>query len=881
MATSTVGQGLEQFKCTNKVSTTPTQRDLQRHVTPQYAVDWREIGVELGLSDAKLREIEVNYPRDVKQCCNRMFSEWLRVDMTASWEKLFTAIESPAVSGGPVRGQVEPKLNMDKSTITDPVKEVSILSQRVAMINSHAQDSVDEDTWPPDQPKDYTPLVLIQHQEQRTKEQDKEMAKLTQTGDIDSIASGQLAPKHHKLDSHETLQHVLNTSTVTKQVAEILTPLEESDGKRFVLIEGAPGIGKSFLLKHIACQWGKKLLLSMFKIVLLVCLRDPNIWRVTSISDLLKIFCKGYTDKRADKISTACSDYLLANDGKDITLLLDGYDELPENLKKNHLITDILNRTTLPLCGIVVSSRPHASVSLRKLAVVRVDILGFTEQERQHYIEQSVKGDPHQIKELTQYLHHHPTISNICFAPLNMTILLFLYQLGIPLPKNSTELHHHFIFQTIRRHLVKSGRPLPDTITDLTTLPEPYKKIVNQLAKLSLEALNNNKLVFTSEHIRAACPDMVATPGGTNGFGLLQAVQHFSLTGKTTTFNFLHLTIQEYLAANYIITDLRQEEEFRLLREQFWSDLHANMFFIYVTLTKGQRSSFKQFLSGGNNKIAISSEFLDDQLKCLRLYRCFKEAGDDRMCKSIEEAEIFNNKEINLSSSRLSATDLECVSLFLTSSSHKQWVKLNLMLCYIQDRGLHTIHKYLKNCDVIINNLWLIDNGLTSSSSSFISDIVLSCKVEVLWISYNHTIGESEELYTMLTHPSSMLTILYMSYTSLSSIAARTLFTAVKDTNKLKELSISHNAITDDVAEDIATSLATNKSLVKLRMSDNPISGEAITRIVQALRGNNTIQVLLVPSYPPAIKDMIRSIEQEINTKRRSQGIQEKLTVQF
>ena len=70
-----------------------------------------------------------------------------------------------------------------------------------------------------------------------------------------------------------------------------------------------------------------------------------------------------------------------------------------------------------------------------------------------------------------------------------------------------------------------------------------------------------------------------------------------------------------------IITDLRPDEEFRLLREQFWSDLHANMFFIYVTLTKGQRSSFKQFLSGGDDRIAISSEFL-------RLYRCFKKAGD-------------------------------------------------------------------------------------------------------------------------------------------------------------------------------------------------------------------------------------------------------------
>ena len=37
------------------VSTTPTLLELQRHVTPQYVVDWREIGLELGLIDAKLK----------------------------------------------------------------------------------------------------------------------------------------------------------------------------------------------------------------------------------------------------------------------------------------------------------------------------------------------------------------------------------------------------------------------------------------------------------------------------------------------------------------------------------------------------------------------------------------------------------------------------------------------------------------------------------------------------------------------------------------------------------------------------------------------------------------------------------------------------------
>ena len=191
------------------------------------------------------------------------------------------------------------------------------------------------------------------------------------------------------------------------------------------------------------------------------------------------------------------------------------------------------------------------------------------------------------------------------------------------------------------------------------------------------------------------------------------------------------------------------------------------MFFIYVALTKGQRCSLKTFLCGGDNKNAISSKFLDNQLKCLHLYRCFKEAGDDKMCKFIEEAEIFNEKEIDLSLTSLSATDLECVSLFLTSSSHKQWAWLNLDNCYILDHGLHIIHKYLHSSDITITKLWLDYNGLTRSSSSFLKDIILSCKVERVGLNGNNTIGESEKLYTMLTNPSSKLTVLAMDRTSL------------------------------------------------------------------------------------------------------------------
>ena len=738
------------------------------------------------------------------------------------------------------------------------------------MINIHNQDGVDEDTWPPDQPMYYTPLVLIQHQEHRTKEQDTEMAKLTQTGDINSVASGRLVSKHRsKLESNDTLQHVLKTSTITEEVAEILSPLEKSGSKKFILIEGVPGIGKSILLKQIAFQWAKELLLSTFKIVLLVCLRDPSIWKVSSICDLLELFCKGETKEKATKIASSCSDYLLSNGGKDITFLVDGYDELPDDLKKRSIIADILNREVLPLCGLVVSSRPHATASLRKRAAVRVNILGFTEQKRQQYIEQSLRENPQYIAELTQYLQRHPAISNYCFVPLNITILLFLYNLGIPLPKSSTSLHHHFICQTICRHLAKSGHSLKNTIADLRTLPAPYNKMIKQLAKFSLEALNNNKLVFTYEDIEAACPDIINTPEAANGFGLLHVVQHYGFSGKTMTYNFVHLSIQEYLAAHHIITDLQEDQELQLLDKQFWSDLHANVFFIYVTLTKGQRSAFKKFLSGEDDKTPISSVFLCDQIKCFRLYRCFYDAGDNRMCKFIEDAAIFNQKEIDVSGASLLLTDLECMLLFLTSSSNKQWVWLNLQLCFIQDRGLHIIHTFLKDSDVIITKLSLSDNGLTKLSSTFIRDIVFSCKVEVLWVSGNNKIGENEQFYTVLSHPYSTLTELNMRNTSLSSIGARALFTAVKNTNKLKVLYINHNAITDDLVDEITSALTTNKSLVTLVMHGNRISKEALLKILSALKDNNTLEELHVPAYPPEIKEKIGSIEQDINTNRR------------
>ena len=80
------------------VNTTPLLKDLYQHITPQYAADWEVIGTLLGLPTATLKIIEYDNREKARQCCNAMLSKWLEVDTTASWRKLFTVIESPAVS---------------------------------------------------------------------------------------------------------------------------------------------------------------------------------------------------------------------------------------------------------------------------------------------------------------------------------------------------------------------------------------------------------------------------------------------------------------------------------------------------------------------------------------------------------------------------------------------------------------------------------------------------------------------------------------------------------------------------------------------------------------------------------------------------------------
>jgi len=696
--------------------------------------------------------------------------------------------------------------------------------------------TLEKDAWPPEQLKDYTALSLIHHKHQPTQKQILTLAQAKGSGNLENIiaaTSGNHSPLKENA-SDEQLVACLKESKSTQNISDILNPLNNPGHKqsRTVLIEGAPGLGKTVLLKQIAYRWAKNEILLKSETVFLLALRDPVVRAMTSVSDLVQYF---YAEKT--ETSKIYANHISKSNGKNITILLDGYDELPVKTRQDSFIAQIIQHKILSLSSVIITSRPHASSNLRSIALCQVDILGFTKENQQLFFQNSLDNQPDKLDDLLKYLDNHPSISSLCYIPFNMNILVWLFKQGIPLPNSSTELYNYFICHTIRHHLAKDRIPL-ESFTDLESLPQPYKRIIQQLSALCLEALDSNDLVFSLEDIKIACPEIETIPGAINAFGLLQAVEHISHDPKfigipTKTLNFIHFSIQEFLAA-YQITCLSPKKELQFIQSKFFSEFHSNTIAMYVGLTKGQRPCFKKFLSTyGKNLFAsflstksntIAKVLIEDGRKCLRLFQCFYEADDAQSCSNIAEkfhvSKIIDLQQDFLTATPLLPSDIHYLTFFLSKTSNKIWSQLDLRECYIRDFGLRMLHQVLTTNDIQISDINLCHNSLSTQSTDVISEIVTSCKTRRLDISHN-SINDGLDLSNC-----SSLEILDISFNKLTSIGSNNLFSSmIKSKNKrLRVLDLKENCICDKATTEIAALLEWNSTLEILHISHNMIT---------------------------------------------------------
>ena len=314
---------------------------------------------------------------------------------------------------------------------------------------------------------------------------------------------------------------------------------EDSSLARCVLVQGVPGIGKTTMAWELCRQWGDGKILKEYPLLVLLKLRDRCVQKAASIADLL--FHSDHS------LQSAVASQINKNDGRETLFLLEGYDELPQDMQENSIFAKIVDGDVLPNAGVIVTSRPSAIDVLRKRCsgqvCQQVEVLGFTEQQINSYVKARF-GDEHDQHQFEAYLTCYPHIAALMAIPVNCSIVIDVYQSSKSIdesvvPRTQTELYSALTRILLGRHLTahKVHGSKKWNLQTMADLPSDIEQDLLKLSEVAYTGIIQQQLVFRT------VPSNLKTMGFMN--------QECDEQGSTS-YNFLHLTVQEFLAAYYV-----------------------------------------------------------------------------------------------------------------------------------------------------------------------------------------------------------------------------------------------------------------------------------------------------------------------------------------
>ena len=614
-----------------------------------------------------------------------------------------------------------------------------------------------------------------------------------------------------------------------------------------ILVEGAFGSGKSTLAYHYYQKWADGNL-GMFELVALVYLRHPAVHSAGFDFTLHQLLLLA-SDDEEDIDDVVTNTVQRIKDGLKFLLILDGWDEAPaclrappnpkhptDNSYLGKLLRSVSSNTT-----ILITSRPDSSVDLHNRPnVKRVEILGFTKESIHEYFHEALSTQlssmilEDECRKLKDHLANYPAIESSCYIPLNAAILTLLYlQRNRTLPTTLFEMFYelllHFIAREVNTHQPKCTL---GTISSLDALPRDLNRHLKHISILAYEGVMNNKIVFTQDELPRSSWDMIlnflsqilptaATPAQQDlpAMGVLQRVQWAGTSSKTISYNFIHLSIQEMLAAYRIsqMGNYKQEIVFQTL-------LSKPRFAVVLQFYAG----FTMLTNQGVRNIITGSDFTNEtpsQHSLLSYIRCFFEA-------QIHDQSLYQrliprlNGELDLSVVTLSPLDCMSVGYFLAFvlRSCRELI-VDLLHCSIDDHSfglmMGELSKHAEACPAgTLHGVTELDISSNKIGDKGIAHIATA-------------------LQTNIT-----MTILDISNCNMSDVGAESLARALAVNRSLQTLSVAYNDISDNGIAHIATALQTNNTLKTLKIGGKTTTDEGVLSLAAALNANNSIEYL-------------------------------------
>ena len=405
--------------------------------------------------------------------------------------------------------------------------------------------------------------------------------------------------------------------------------------------------------------------------------------------------------------------------GTKCLIILEGLDEITlERQQSDNILTKLINSKMLQYSTIVVTSRQHACQELMKKANKIIEILGFGDKEITEFIQDSLPLNK-TSEMFLQQLEEHPQLYSLCHVPISLAMIIDIFKEMKSLPSTLTELYYQFIVMMLVR---ESGKVKEKSVTVSATnkilhqkLPDVPKEKLGSICLLSKLAFDgffavdeNNRITKRNPKIIFVQNDLIqceiVNTDNYDGHSLLkmETLHHFA--GGQVTFNFIHLTIQEFLCAVYMLT-LSKEEQYHLLNEYF--DDYPNIMILYCGLTN---LNFHQVVS---SKLTTHHSNVT-AVKCLY-------EGQQNIAPHIKSLSTF---VLDMSDITLLPYDSHCLSYVLY---HYPVTQLNLAYCHIGDKNAGILAKWcFKKNNTKLQNLKLWCNNLTSEGMKHVMKIVTS-----------------------------------------------------------------------------------------------------------------------------------------------------------